>query len=172
MNSGEFAIDGLSSGIYRELRSIAARQLAHAPRRPSLRPTELVHEAFLRLGSPGRFRSVAHFFGAAARAMRYALVDYLRTRGRAKRGGGMRAVSLSEARLADASDAFGAAALRQALDRLDAHDKRCARTVVLRVVSGLTIAEVAATLGISEATVERDFTYGRAWLYRELKGRA
>ena len=61
-------------------------------------------------------------------------------------------------------------ALRDALDRLERHDARCARTVVLRVVSGMTLAEVAATLSVSEATVERDWTYGRAWLYRELRG--
>ena len=170
MNSGEFALEDLSSGMYRELRRIAARQIARIPARSSLRPTELVHEAFLRLMGPAGWRSRAHFFGAAARAIRYAFVDHLRSRGRAKRHGGLQRVSLSGAALTEQSSAFTSMALRDALDRLERHDARCARTVVLRVVSGMTLAEVAATLSVSEATVERDCTYGRAWLYRELRG--
>jgi len=170
VNSGEFAIEDLSSDMYRELRGIAARQIARVPSRTSLRPTELVHEAFLRLVGPAGWRSRAHFFGAAARAIRYTFVDYLRSRGRAKRHGGLQRVSLSGVALAERSTAFTSMALHEALDRLERHDARCARTVVLRVVSGMTMAEIAATLSVSEATAERDWTYGRAWLYRDLRG--
>ena len=167
-----FRMEELSSGVYRELRGIAARRLARLPARPTLQPTELVHEALLRLGPGvrGRWRTRSHFFGAAARAIRNALVDHLRSRGRLKRFGGRERVSFGGARLAEAHDAIDVVALHEALSRLERHDARCAKTVVLRVVSGMTIAEVARVLGVSEATTERDFTYGRAWLYRELRG--
>ncbi len=172
MDQAGFTPENLTSDVYRELRGIAARQLARLPARPSLQPTELVHEAFLRLvpGSPAGWNSRAHFFGAAAQAIRNALVDHLRTRGRLKRPGSHTRVSLSSAGLADVHDLHDALSMEEALARLERHDTRAARTVVLRVVSGLSVAEVARTLGVSVATTERDWTYGRAWLHRELRG--
>jgi RNA polymerase sigma factor (TIGR02999 family) len=168
-----FTAEILTSGVYRELRGIAARQLARLPARQSLQPTELVHEAFLRLspGSPAGWRTRAHFFGAAARAIRNALIDHMRTRGRLKRDGGRIRVSLSGAGLAHLGNTHEVFALEESLTRLERHDARSARTVVLRIVAGLTVAEIARALGVSEATTERDWTYGRAWLYRELRGR-
>lgn len=162
----------LTSDVYRELRGIAARQLARLPAGSSLQPTELVHEAFLRLtpGSPAGWHSRGHFFGAAAQAIRNALVDHLRTRGRLKRDGGRTRVSLSGAGLCELHDPYDALSMEEALARLERHDPRAARTVLLRVVSGLTMAEVARALGVSVATTERDWTYGRAWLHRELRG--
>jgi RNA polymerase sigma factor (TIGR02999 family) len=155
------------------LRGIAARQLARLPERQSLQPTELVHEAFLRLSPDSRVRwnSRGHFFGAAARAIRNALVDHLRSRGRLKRDGGRIRVTLSGAGLVDLREPYDSVSLDEALVQLERHDPRAAKTVVLRVVSGLTMTEVARALGVSVATTERDWTYGRAWLYRELRGR-
>jgi RNA polymerase sigma factor (TIGR02999 family) len=172
MDRAPFTTENLTSGTYRELRGIAARQLARLPNRPSLQPTDLVHEAFLRLSPHSRVRwnNRGHFFGAAARAIRNALVDHLRSRGRFKRDGSRVRVSFSGADLAAFRDPHDAVSLDESLTRLERHDGRAAKTVVLRVVSGLTIAEVARALGVSEATTERDWTYGRAWLYRELGG--
>lgn len=173
MDDAPFIIENLTSGTYRELRGIAARQLARLPDRQSLQPTDLVHEAFLRLWPRSRVRwnSRGHFFGAAVRAIRNALVDHVRSRGRLKRDGGRVRVSLSGARLADRRDPHDAVSLDESLTQLERHDARAAKTVVLRVVSGLTIPEVARALGVSVATTERDWTYGRAWLYRDLRGR-
>ena len=172
MDQAPFTTENLTSGTYRELRGIAARQLARLPDRPSLQPTDLVHEAFLRLspGSRVRWNSRGHFFGAAVRAIRNALVDHVRSRGRLKRDGGRVRVSLGGAGLADLRDPHDALSLDEALTRLERHDARAAKTVVLRVVSGLTITETARALRVSEATTERDWTYGRAWLYRALRG--
>jgi len=172
VQSAGFTIDFLTSATYRELRGIAARQLARLPARHSLQPTELVHEAFLRMSpdSPARWKNRAHFFGAAARAIRNALIDHLRARGRIKRDGGRTRVALSGAGLTELRDAFDIVSLEDTLARLERHDARSAKTVVLRIVSGMTIAEIARALGVSEATTERDWTYGRAWLYRELRG--
>jgi RNA polymerase sigma factor (TIGR02999 family) len=172
VDQASFTPENLNSDVYRELRGIAARQLARLPARPSLQPTELVHEAFLRLFpvSPTGWRGRGHFFGAAAQAMRNALVDHLRARGRLKRHGSHRRVSLSSAGLAEFRDPNNALSVEEALARLEHHDPRSAKTVVLRVISGMTTAEVARALGVSEATTERDWTYGRAWLYRELRG--
>jgi RNA polymerase sigma factor (TIGR02999 family) len=164
----------LTSDVYRELRGIAARQLARLPARQSLQPTDLVHEAFLRLvpGTPAGWSSRGHFFGAAAHAIRNALVDHLRTRGRLKRDGGRTRVSLSSAGLSELHDPHDILSMEEALARLERHDPRAAKTVVLRVLSGLTMAEVARALDVSVATTERDWTYGRAWLHRELRGKA
>jgi RNA polymerase sigma factor (TIGR02999 family) len=166
-----FTPENLNSDVYRELRGIAARQLSRLPARPSLQPTDLVHEAFLRLvpGSSAGWSSRGHFFGAAAQAIRNALVDHLRTRGRLKRHGGHRRVSLSGAGLAELHDPLDSLSVEEALAGLERHDSRAARTVVLRVVCGLTVPEVARALGVSAATTERDWTYGRAWLHRELR---
>ncbi|HEX5042518.1 MAG TPA: ECF-type sigma factor [Candidatus Polarisedimenticolaceae bacterium] len=167
-----FTPENLNSDVYRELRGIAARQLARLPARPSLQPTELVHEAFLRLvpATPAGWRTRGHFFGAAAQAIRNALVDHLRTRGRQKRYGSRTRVSLSGAGLAELHDPCDALSMEEALLSLERHDPRVAKTVVLRVVGGMTVQEVARALGVSVATAERDWTYGRAWLHRELRG--
>jgi|SRR5580765_7484823 len=161
-----FGGESLTSDTYRELRGLAARQLARRPR-SSLQPTELLHEALLRL-RPAPWPSRRHFFGAAIRAIHNALVDHLRTRLRQKRGGQRTRVSLGGARLEAAGSAHDAATLHEALQHLADHDSRVAKVVVLRVVAGLSFDEVAETLRVSKATAERDFTYGRAWLFREL----
>ena len=172
MSRSGFGATDLTTGVYRELRGIAARQLARLPRSPSLQPTDLLHEALVRLspGTAAGWRTRGHFFGAAARAIRNALVDHVRARGRIKRRGHRATVSLGQLERADRRNLHDVVCLDEALERLQRHDARCARTLLLRVGRGLTTAETARDLGVSEATVERDWTYALAWLFRELRG--
>jgi RNA polymerase sigma factor (TIGR02999 family) len=167
------ALDALLPAVYAELRRQARRALEREVAGHTLQPTALVHEAYLRLVDqrPARFESRAHFFGVAARCMRQVLVDAARTRQAAKRGGGAAAVTLG------AVDAAGAAverdvevvALDEALERLAAIDPHQARLVELRYFAGLTLDETAAALGISPATVSREWSVARRWLRRELE---
>jgi RNA polymerase sigma factor (TIGR02999 family) len=117
---------------------------------------------------PGRFESRAHFFGVAARCMRQVLVDAARTRQAAKRGGGGRAVTLSGVDVAAAERDVEVVALDEALQRLAAVDPDQARLVELRYFAGLTLDETAAALGVSAATVSREWSVARRWLRREL----
>lgn len=169
------ALDALLPQVYVELRRQARRALAREGDGHTLQPTALVHEAYLRLVEqrPARFESRSQFFGIAARCMRQVLVDAARTRRAAKRGGGGAAVTLG------ALDAAGRAqaaerdvdvlALDEALERLAALDPDQARLVELRYFAGLTLDETAAVLGISTATVSREWSVARRWLRRELE---
>ncbi len=160
------------SHVYGELHALAAIKLAHNSPHHTLRPTDLVHEAYLKLGGSEemQWQNRAHFFGAAARAMRNILVDHARRRAALKHGGGQRRVSLSEVGAAphQAHDPIDILALNRALDELAMHDPRAARLTTLRYFAGLTVAEAANTLGISTATAERDWRYARAWLHRQV----
>jgi RNA polymerase sigma factor (TIGR02999 family) len=152
--------------VYDELRRLAAGQLAHEAPGLTLSPTVLVHEAYLRLG-PARFDNRAHFFAAAAEAMRRILIDHARARLAQKRGGGRQRVPLDEAhRIAETPD--GLLALDDALTRFAAEEPRKAELVKLRYFAGLTTPEAAAALGVSVATAERWWAYARTWLYAEL----
>jgi RNA polymerase sigma factor (TIGR02999 family) len=167
------ALDALLPAVYVELRRQARRALQREAAGHTLQPTALVHEAYLRLVDqrPARFESRSQFFGVAARCMRQVLVDAARTRQAAKRGGGAQAVTLSDV------DAAGAAAERdvdvialdEALQRLAAIDPDQARLVELRYFAGLTLDETAAALGVSAATVSREWSVARRWLRRELE---
>ncbi len=173
------AMDELLPLVYGELRRQAARQLRAQRPGHTLQTTALVHEAYLRLVRPEGvgtdWQSRAHFFGVAARAMRTILVDHARARRTAKRGGGAQVISLNSAAVAD--DGAGGAqdsevdviALDQALARLAELDGRQARVVELRYFGGLSIEETANTLGVSHATVEREWKTARLWLRRELR---
>jgi RNA polymerase sigma factor (TIGR02999 family) len=140
----------------------------------TLQATALVHEAYLRLVDQRRveWRNRAHFFGIAAQMMRRVLVDHARARLSAKRGGDARQVTLE--RVIDAGEAEGAdaglevLALHEALERLSVLDPLQARLVELRYFGGLNIDETAEALGISSATVKREWAIARAWLRREL----
>ncbi|HET6575301.1 MAG TPA: ECF-type sigma factor [Fimbriiglobus sp.] len=152
--------------VYDELRRLAAGQVAHEAAGLTLSPTALVHEAYLRLG-PARFENRAHFFAAAAEAMRRILIDHARTRLAQKRGGGRKRVPLDEAhRIAETPD--GLLALDDALTRFAAEEPRKAELVKLRFFAGLSTAEAAAALGVSVATAERWWAFARTWLYAEL----
>ena len=166
------AIDRLAPLVYDELRRQARLQLRGERAGHTLQPTALVHEAFLRLVGQSRaqWQNREQFFAVASRAMRRVLVDHARARMAAKRGDGQTFVVLDEARAASAPPGVDVLALDQALDRLAAIDPRQARVVELRYFGGLTAPETAAALDVSLATVNRDWTMARAWLFRELGG--
>ena len=164
------AFDRLVPVVYDELRQVAHRQLRGERAGHTLSTTALVHEAYLRLLNVEQMEWIdrAHFFGTAARVMRRVLIDYARARGRDKRGGGAIRVSLAEAideRSAPEDDLLD---LDAALSRLEALSERQCRVVECRCFGGLSVEETAAALGVSEATVKRDWSFARAWLNREL----
>jgi RNA polymerase sigma factor (TIGR02999 family) len=170
------ALDELLPLVYGELRRQAARQLRAQPEGHTLQATALVHEAYLRLvdwdSAAADWHDRSHFFAVAARAMRSVLVDHARARRAAKRGGGAPALTLGAAEsVADHSSDSGVdvEALDEALTRLAALDSRQARVVELRYFGGLSIEEAAEALGISHATVEREWKTARLWLRRELE---
>lgn len=156
--------------VYGELRELASRKMARIPPGQTLQPTALVHEAYIRLlgSEETQWENRAHFFGAAARAMRNILVDRARKRGRIKHGGGLRRIPISEVEPADETETVDLLALDEALTRLDKHDRRMCEMTMLRFFAGLTIEDTSRALGVSTATVERDWSYARAWLFREM----
>ena len=164
------ALDQLLASVYDELRRIAGARLRHERAGHTLAPTELVHEAFLKLVKIERidWKSRAHFFAIASRAMRNVLVDYAVRRGAAKRGGGVQPLSLDETDAATEHAIDELIALEQALSRLEQVDERQARVVECRFFGGLSLEETAEALQISPATVSRDWTFARAWLHNEL----
>lgn len=164
--------DALSGEEYDLLRRIAADYLRRERPGHTLQPTALVNEAILRLGDGDgpRWNDRRHFVATAARAMRRVLVDYARARLADKRGGGVPRALDVEAVGAGEGDAVDLLALDEALSRLDTLHERQARVVELRFFAGFTVAETAEHLGVSERTVELDWSVARAWLKRELRG--
>jgi RNA polymerase sigma-70 factor (ECF subfamily) len=163
----------LEPEVYARLRAIAADYLARERRGHTLQPTALVNEAFLRLGgaTETRFGDRQHFVAAVARAMRNILVDHARARNAEKRGGGSPGAPLTVApNDASAGDAVDLIELDEALARLERLDERQARVVELRFFGGLSVPETAALLGVSDRTVELDWSVARAWLRRALRG--
>lgn len=159
--------------VYGELRRLAAARLAALPPGQTLQPTALVHEAFVRLvggaaGDPG-WNGRAHFFGAAANAMRRILVDQARRRLADKRGGGAVHEELDMAVSLSVEPDLDILALNEALEDLQATDDGLARVVELRYFAGLTLDETADVLGVSPQSVSRDWTVARAWLSRRLQ---
>ncbi len=157
--------------VYGELRRIAHAQLRGERPGHTLNTTALVHEAYLKLTNLRQveWRDRAHFFAMAARLMRRILIDYARARKRDKRGGDAVHVPLAEALDIPGRVAVDdLLALDEALARLEAHSERQCRVVECRCFAGLTLDETAEALGISVATVKRDWTFSRAWLNREL----
>lgn len=156
--------------VYAELRRLADRLLAGERAGHTLSPTALVHEAWLRLagGAAASIEDRRQFFAIAAHRMRQVLVDHARRRDAGKRGGGGERVTLSTA--AGDSEAAGvdALALEFALQRLEAADPRKARVVELRYFAGLDMSEIAELLGVSRATVHRDWEVARAFLFQAL----
>ena len=157
--------------LYDELRKLAAQKMAHEPPGQTLQPTALVHEAWLRLvGAKDRgFQNRAHFFSAAAEAMRRILVENARRKQRLKHGGGQRRMDLTQIDVAIASDDDTVLAVSEAMDKLAAHDPKGAELIRLRFFAGLTNAEAGEMLGLPERTAKRTWAYARAWLHEELK---
>ena len=165
------ALDDLLPLVYDELHRQARRHMRAQPTGHTLQTTALVHEAYLRLAgqSAMEWKGRAHFLGVAAKAMRSILVDHARARIAAKRGGGARALTLEdEGSIAGPQAGVDVLALHEALERLAELDSRKSRLVELRYFGGLEMDEAAAVLGVSVATVKRDWTTARAWLRREL----
>jgi len=155
--------------VYAQLRNIARRQLAGERAGHTLMPTDLVHEAYLKLRASALPDAAdrVHFFAICARAMRQVLVDHERHRRADKRAGGER-VTLSSFDPPDPNQAVDLLALDEALHALERLDPRKAQVIELRVFAGLDFDEIAQVAGISRATLARDFRTARAWLYREL----
>lgn len=163
--------------VYGELRKLAASRLAREGAGQTLQPTALVHEAWLRLVGPGdpqkqpAWSGRAHFFGAAAEAMRRILVERARRKGRVRHGGTHERVDLEEVTLAAEDPDETVLALNDALERLALESPRNAEIVKLRYFAGMEHMEIAKALGMSEATIRRHWTYARAWLHAELSGK-
>lgn len=165
------ALSALLPVVYDELKRMAAGQLRLERDDHTLGATALVHEAFLRLtgGTTPTWENRAHFFGIAAQAMRRILVEHARRRNAQKRGAKHQVTLDSQVDLADGAPSEEVVAVDEALNRLAALDARQAKIVELRYFVGLSIEESADVLGISPATVKRDWTLARAWLHRELQ---
>lgn len=156
--------------VYNELRRLAHHYMRGERAGHTLQTTALVNEVYLRLaGIDGmRWRDRAHFFAMAATLMRRVLVDYARQRGREKRGAGVSLTPLDEQAVA-AQPGVDIVALDQALGRLAAADPQQSRVVELRFFAGLSVEETAEALGISPATVKRDWATAKLWLFNELR---
>lgn len=165
------AADELLPLVYRQLHRIAQQQMARERPDHTLQATALVHEAYLRLvgNRDIEWANRAHFFAAAAEAMRRILVDQARKRGRIKRGGGRARVPMSVADLAAEQNPSEILALDEALKRLEKEDARMSRVVMLRFFAGLSIDDTANAMGISPRTVKREWTCARAWLFQALQ---
>jgi RNA polymerase sigma-70 factor, ECF subfamily len=165
------AAEQLLSLVYDELRHIAARQLRQERGSHTLQPTAVVNEAYLRLQAHEGFQwpSRAHFFAFAAHLIRRVLVDYARHRNRAKRGGGLERVTLSEAEDLSLERAPDMVALDEALTELETLDPRKAAVVELRFFGGLTTDEIAQHLRVSPETVGREWRRAKAWLFDQLQ---
>ena len=156
--------------VYEELRRLAHHYMRGERTGHTLQTTALVNEVYLRLaGIDGlQWRDRAHFFAMAATLMRRVLVDYARQRGREKRGAGVSVTSLDDHAVAP-QPAVDIIALDEALERLGAVDPQQGRVVELRFFGGLSVEETAEALGISPATVKRDWATAKLWLYNELR---
>ena len=167
------AADELLPLVYEELRRLATRKMANEQPGQTLQPTALVHEAWLRLvgNESQKWDGRAHFFGAAAEAMRRILVDRAREKQALKRGGHLERVDIEAVELPSPMPDDQLLALDEALERLANVDTRAANMVKLCFFVGLTQAEAAKELGISLATAERVWGFARAWLLREVRKR-
>jgi RNA polymerase sigma-70 factor, ECF subfamily len=172
------AADRLLPLVYDQLRKAAHLGLAGERAGHTLQATALVHEAYFKLVGPRDlpWKSRAHFYAAAAEAMRQVLLDHAKARGRLKRGGGLGRIDLENTATLggpvvedDGPDREDFVALDDAIRRLASKDPRMAEVVRLRFYAGLEISEVAHVLGVSERTVKNDWAFAKAWLEREMK---
>lgn len=168
----ERARDRMLPLIYDELRSLAAQYLRRERRGHTLQPTALVHEAYVRLIDQRQvdWSNRAQFIGLAAVMMRRILVNHARDRIAAKRGGSAERVPLTIVAEQIGAPEVDLLGLHDALERLAALDARKSQIVELKFFGGLTMDEIAAAVGVSRATVERDWTFARAWLYHAVAG--
>jgi RNA polymerase sigma factor (TIGR02999 family) len=164
------AADELLPIVYNELRQLASRRLANDPAGQSWQTTELVHEAYLRLvGSDQKWDGNAHFFGAAAEAMRRILVERVRHKKRLKRGGEQNRVMLSEEIAASGPSVEEALLVDDLLDHFAENFPVEAEIVKLRYFAGFSTSEAAKILDIPSTTAHRHWTFAKTWIFRELK---
>jgi RNA polymerase sigma factor (TIGR02999 family) len=165
------ALDELIVRLYPEIREIAARHMSRERQNHTLQPTALVNEAYIKLigRREPKWASRAHFLGAASQVVRRVLVEHARARGREKRGGPVRMVTLPSELAGGAAVDLDLVALDEALDRLSEENPEERAVVELRFFGGMSAAEVARVLRTSTRTVERRWAYARAWLFRELE---
>jgi RNA polymerase sigma-70 factor, ECF subfamily len=170
-NGDERALERLMPIVYGDLRRRARQYLSHEPDGHTLQPTALVNEAYLRLVDQDRVRwqNRTHFLAVAAQMMRRILVDHARAHHRSKRGGGLAPMPLDDVDPAAPQRGVDLVALDEVLERLAGLDPRQAAIVEQRYFAGMTIEETAEQLGISPATVKRDWEMARVWLFRELR---
>jgi RNA polymerase sigma factor (TIGR02999 family) len=154
--------------VYEELRHLAAARMARESSGQTLQPTALVHEAWLRLVGEGHrsWENRAHFFGAAAEAMRRILIENARRKSRLKRGGDQLRVDIDDVDLAATTPDDKILLIDEALERLKTADPDKAKIVVLKFFGGLTNQEVAQSLDVNERTVERQWAFAKAWMFR------
>jgi RNA polymerase sigma factor (TIGR02999 family) len=157
--------------VYDDLRRHAGVQMAHERPGQTLQPTALVHEAWLRMLGQGRqhWQNRAHFFGAAAEAMRRILIENARRKCRLKHGGQQERVSVDVVELAETTPEEKVLLIDDAIERLQAEDPERARVVVLKFFGGFTNQEVAASLDVTERTVERHWAFAKAWLFQNIR---
>ena len=156
--------------VYEELRRLAGARMAREAAGQTLQPTALVHEAWLRLVGDGdrTWENRAHFFGAAAEAMRRILIESARRKSRLKHGGGQARVELEDVDLAAATPDDNIVLIDEAVERLKIEDPETARVVVLKFFGGLTNEEIVAITGTSDRTVRRQWNYAKAWLFKNI----
>jgi len=164
------AADELLPLVYEELRRLAAYKMSNEAPGQTLQPTALVHEAWLRLtGNENvKWDGRAHFFGAAAEAMRRILIENARRKKALRHGGGQQRLDIRDVEIAAAASDDELLAINEALERFAVRDERKAELVKLRYFGGLKVEEAAKVLGISEPTAKRWWAYARAWLFREI----
>jgi len=164
------AAEDLLPLVYEELRKLAAHKMSHETAGHTLQPTALVHEAWLRLGGGegAQFENRAHFFGAAAEAMRRILIDRARRKQARRHGGGQEHVDVHEMEIAAPQPDEEMLAVNDALEKFAREEPLKAELVKLRYFAGLTIEETAQVLGLSPATAKRHWVFARAWLYAEV----
>jgi RNA polymerase sigma factor (TIGR02999 family) len=162
--------DGLVAIVYQELRRIAAKYLRDERPDHTLQPTALVHEAYMRIVEQEdiEWQSEEHFIGVAAMMMRRILVNHAQSHNRQKRGGGVCRVAFDETDLSVNGDGIDLIELDEALERLSHDHAQESQIVELRFFGGLSIAETARVLNLSDSTVEREWKFARTWLLREL----
>ena len=165
------AADELLPHVYEELRHLASARMARESAGHTLQPTALVHEAWLRLVSEGdrTWQNRAHFFRAAAQAMRRILVDKARNKASIKRGGGRERLNIDDVELAESPPDDRILLVDEALAKLEQEDPESARIVSLKFFAGLTNKEVAELLGVTERTVERQWAYAKASLFELIR---
>lgn len=158
--------------VYDELRKLAAARMANEAPGHTLQPTALVHEAWLRLAGKdanAQFANRAHFFAAAAEAMRRILIERARRKSASKRGGGWERLDLDKVEIAADADDDTLLLVNESLAKLAKEDAKAAEIVKLRFFAGLTLEEAGQVLGFTERTAKRHWAFARAWLYDEMK---